>query len=140
MDPTKYAQSPSEHAQQVALFMWASQNREQYPELEWMFAIPNGGERNIAVAARLRAEGVRSGVADVFLPAGRFFTNEQGHPDVRAGLFIEMKKPALAGKKSTGQSETQIEFEKHITKQGYSYVVCYTFQEARDAVIAYLEL
>lgn len=129
MDAEKYAETPTEHAQQVALFMWAQQNRDKYPELQWMFCIPNGGERDIRVAARLKAEGVRSGVSDIFLPAPRC-----GHH----GLFIEMKKPKSAGKAAGKESEKQVEFGAHVTEQGYRYAVCYSFAEARDEIIDYM--
>lgn len=134
MDPDKYANASTEHAQQVALFMWAAQNREKYPQLEWMFAVPNGGERNVAVAARLKAEGVRSGVSDIFLPAPGYTAGFV----VAFGLFIEMKKPKSEGKAAGRESENQAKFGAHVTTQGYRYVVCYSFQEARDAIIEYL--
>lgn len=71
-----------EHVMQVALFKWAAVKAHEFPELRLMFAIPNGGARNAAVAARLKAEGVRAGVPDIFLPAprGRFH-----------GLWLELK-------------------------------------------------
>jgi hypothetical protein len=52
----------SEHVEQCHVFMWAATEIVRHPELEFMFAIPNGGKRNIITAARLKAEGVRAGV------------------------------------------------------------------------------
>src|ERR1043166_9911283 len=40
--------------------------------LKWLHAIPNGGERTARTAALLKAEGVRKGGADVFLPVPRY--------------------------------------------------------------------
>jgi hypothetical protein len=40
-------------------------------ELAYLFAIPNGGWRHPATAARLREEGVRAGVWDLCLPVPR---------------------------------------------------------------------
>ena len=34
----------SEHDDQCALFQWADMMAQQYPELDLMFAIPNGGQ------------------------------------------------------------------------------------------------
>ena len=56
-----------EHDQQVLLFRWAS----HYRELDCMYAIPNGGHRDVRVAARLKAEGVKAGVPDICLPIPR---------------------------------------------------------------------
>lgn len=125
MKPEDIAKPNTEHSHQSALFCWAAQNREQYPELEWMFAIPNGGIRDKITASRLKAEGVRSGVSDIFLPAGRGGMH---------GLFIEMKKP-----KNGRESDKQKEFGVHVVKQGYDYRCCYSWVEARDTIIFYLE-
>lgn len=125
MDPSKYA-GTSEHSHQVALFMWASQNREKYPELEWMFAVPNGGERNQIVAARMKAEGVRSGVSDVMLPTARCGYH---------GMFIELKAPG----KLKGESEKQKKFGAHVKEQGYYYACLDNWEHARDLLSNYLD-
>jgi len=132
MKPEDLAKPNTEHAHQVALFCWAAQNREKHPELKWMFAIPNGGERNIAVASRLKAEGVRSGVSDIFLPCAR---------GMNFGLFIEMKKPTDKEKKQRAgkESDKQIEFGQHVSEQGYLYAVCYTWEEARRTIEWYMD-
>ncbi len=57
-------QKTSEHSIQKAYFDWARMHRVA----RRAYAIPNGGHRNIATAARLKAEGVRAGVLDVHLP------------------------------------------------------------------------
>jgi hypothetical protein len=126
MDPASYAKAGSEHAHQVALFMWASQNREKYPELEWMFAIPNGGLRDKIVAARMKAEGVRAGVSDIFLPAAR----GRYH-----GLFIEMKAPG----KLSGESDKQKQFGAHVSEQGYYYRCLDNWDDARELICWYLD-
>ncbi len=87
-------QAASEHDEQVALFAWAAMNEAQHPELACMFAIPNGGARHPAVAAQLKAEGVRAGVPDCFLAVRR---GKWG------GLFIEMKR--RPNKPTTAQQE-----------------------------------
>lgn len=125
MSPETYAKAGTEHAHQVALFMWASQNLDKYPELKWMYAIPNGGERNVAVAGRLKAEGVKSGVSDICLPIARGSLH---------GLYIEMKKPG--GK----ESQQQIEFGQFLYQQGYGYIMCDHWEKARDIIHDYLEV
>jgi len=67
-----------EHNLQVACVKWF---RLQYPK-HIIFAIPNGGQRNTIVAAKMKAEGVTAGVPDLFVP----HAVEPYH-----GLFIELK-------------------------------------------------
>jgi hypothetical protein len=71
----------------------------------------------------LKAEGVRSGVADIMLPV-----------PVRPyyGLFIEMKVD------DNKQSATQMQFNAFVLRQGYMYVVAYTWVEAWQYIVAYL--
>ena len=60
----------SEHKIQTALIEYLTLNAK--PEILY-FAIPNGGLRNIRVAQRMKAEGLRPGVADLcfMLPQGK---------------------------------------------------------------------
>lgn len=52
----------SEHSEQCVVIDYCKIRR--YP----VFAIPNGGSRNKAEAAKLKAEGVSAGVPDLFIP------------------------------------------------------------------------
>ena len=74
---------PSEHDEQVSLFQEMALRAKQDPRWGKAFAIPNGGLRNVIVAKKLRAEGVRKGVSDIFIPvpAGPY-----------CGMFLEMKR------------------------------------------------
>ncbi len=62
---------PTEHVEQVSLMRWAALTKRRRPELALLYAIPNGGDRHKAVAAKLSAEGVKSGVPDLCLPVPR---------------------------------------------------------------------
>lgn len=130
IDPDEYCKSGSEHAHQVALFIWASQNFNKYPVLRFMYAIPNGGQRNVAVAANLKAEGVKAGVPDIFLPAVR---------GVWHGLYIEMKRPKTEKQRKGIVKEDQTEFHAGLSEQGYGVVTCWSFDEAKRTIIQYLE-
>lgn len=125
--PEQIANANTEHAHQAALFAWAA----AIPELHWMYAVPNGGERHKAVAARMKAEGVRSGVWDVHLPLPR---------GTAPGLYIEMKDPKRRNQKQGGLSDDQVKFGMAMHAAGYATHVCYTWEEARDALLAYLAL
>lgn len=41
----KYAMR-SEDTEQINVVSWADWNRKRYPELKWLFHVPNGGSRN----------------------------------------------------------------------------------------------
>lgn len=103
--------------------------RYQYPQYKnLLFAIPNGGKRNISTAVRLKAEGVVAGVPDLFLAVANLVDKELQH-----GLFIEMKY----GKNK--QTDAQREFMCGVLEQGYSYSVCYSFEDFRNSIKNYLQ-
>lgn len=111
----------SEH--QASLIRWAQLQRGKYPELALLFHIPNGGTRDPVEAAHLKAQGVKKGVSDLFLPVAR-----RGYH----GLFIEMKRPH--GRVSP---EQQL-FGDNVTRQGYLFHVAYGWEAAREALEWYL--
>lgn len=99
--------------------------RYAYPEYSrLLFAVPNGGSRNVIEAARLKKEGVVRGVSDLLL----LVPNKEFH-----GLCIEMKK------KGGYQSEWQKEWQKEVEKQGYLYVVCKSFAEFMITINKYFK-
>jgi len=99
------------------------------PQLRWLHAIPNGGARDPVTAARLKAEGVKAGVPDLFLPIAKWLSPSYAFH----GLYIEMKK-GVSGR----QSKEQIDFEAHCMTASYRYVVCRNWREAADALKDYL--
>lgn len=131
--PEQIAAKGSEHAEQCALFAWAATSG--IPQLKWMHAIPNGGERNKIVAANMKAEGQKAGVLDILLPVTT--TRQFGH---FAGLYIEMKKNGRQGEKNGGLSDAQVEFIHFVHSQGYHTAVCYSWQEAVKAIKGYLDV
>ena len=113
----------NESQEQINLFRWANLQSCKIPELKLLFHIPNGGKRNIVTARRLKAEGVKAGVPDLFLPVPR-----GGYH----GLFVEMK----AGKNKT--TEKQDVWITDLRQQGYKVVVCYGCEEAMTEIKEYL--
>ena len=89
-----------------------------------MFAIPNGGLRNIKVAVKLKAEGVKSGVPDIFLA----YPSRGMH-----GMFIEMK---VGRNKPT---ENQRDYMFSLSAAGYYCTTCYGADEALAEILWYLE-
>lgn len=112
-----------EHRIQSALFKWARYSAAETPVLRLMFAIPNGGARDAITGAILKAEGVKPGVPDVFLPvaSGPFH-----------GLFIELK--SAKGRASPEQRE----WLTALRERGYATALCHDLGEAIDTVSRYL--
>jgi len=127
------AMRSTEHDIQSALFCWAQLQKACYPELALMFAIPNGGKREkrqdrkgrwfSPTAQKLKREGVKAGIPDIFLPCARGGSH---------GLFIEMKAPD--GKVSPEQARVH----QLLRKEGYAVIVCYSLESAITLITWYL--
>lgn len=113
----------SEHEHQRTVIEWAGWMEKSYPELELLHSVPNGGYRAKFTAARLKAEGTKSGVPDLHLPVAR-----HGYH----GLWIEMKRPG--GK----LSETQKWWYYRLTAESNLVRVCFCADEAINALKYYL--
>jgi hypothetical protein len=105
---------PTEHEEQRELVCWF---RRKWPDVR-IFAIPNGGYRSRATAGRLKAEGVLSGVPDLFVPAW--------------GLWIEMKRA-----KGGSLSAEQKDFIKYLESVGFSCIVGKGNQDAQEKITAF---
>ena len=123
----------SEEGEQKALFDWA----QYVPACRWLFAVPNGGNRNPREAARLKAGGVKAGVSDVFLPVPTESTEELSDTGYH-GLFIEMKRRKVDG--TSRVSDDQKAFQDAMVSAGYKCAVCYGAEEAIEVIRKYLGL
>jgi hypothetical protein len=117
--------TPTENAEQAALFQWADFAALTYPELVMMYAIPNGGLRDARTAVTLQRTGVKSGVPDICLPVARGGYN---------GLYIEMKR-----QKGGVLSANQKIWIDRLRAHGNKAVVCKGWEAARDAITDYLD-
>lgn len=115
----------SEETEQIEFMQWAKLHEDQYPELRWMFHVPNGGRRSRWEAIAFKQMGVKSGVSDLIMlvPRGKY-----------NGLIIEMKFG------SNGLSEEQKAFLHFQLNNGYCCVVCYSSAVAKELVRTYLSL
>jgi len=113
----------TEHDEQCAVIDWANAYAGRYPDLRWLHAIPNGGQRNVVIALKLQAEGVKSGVPDLFLPCPK-----KGYH----GLYIEMKV------KPNKTRPEQDEWLDALSDYGYRVEVCYSADEAIAALKNYI--
>lgn len=119
---------PLEHDEQARVVTWARwQPRPGGGHIgDLLCAIPNGGSRHRIEAARLKAEGVKRGMPDLFLAIPC-----EGHH----GLFIEMKR-----KKGGRVSDAQNVMIDRLNAEGYQTCVCYGADEAITAIKTYLGL
>lgn len=150
-NPWDYAtKNDNEHAHQAALFMWANMasyfgfyvanHKEAYTEpgwamknargdlvwqLKWFHAIHNQGHGDVIRGSKAKAEGVKAGVSDMFLPApvGEFH-----------GLYIELK----VGKNQPDNK--QLEFQSNVRLLGYQCEIVWGWLDARRVLCEYLGL
>ena len=96
------------------------------PELRRIFAIPNGGKRDVREAARLKAQGVKAGVCDLCLPLPI--------PGMFHGLFLELK---VGNNKPTA---SQKDWLRYFHGVGYYAAVGVGFESAKRILDDYLYL
>jgi penicillin-binding protein-related factor A (putative recombinase) len=86
------------------------------------WAVPNGGQRNVKVASKLQAEGVKKGVPDITL--------------IYEGMFfaLEVKKPKGATPKGY-LSKAQKSMIKKIETNGGQVKVVYSVADVIEALI-----
>lgn len=130
--------APSEHAEQCAVIDWWAHACKGYglPEFA-LFAIPNGGARHPVVASKLKAEGVRAGVPDLFLAKPIVMVHQSAvsrHLETTAhGLWIEMKRRP---NKPSAEQEAVI---LYLRQRGYHCVIAWNADEAIRTIKAYLK-
>ncbi|HEX4843173.1 MAG TPA: VRR-NUC domain-containing protein [Limnobacter sp.] len=121
--PAAKPRGEPEHDMQVRFFQWAQVQAKTVPDLDKLYAIPNGGHRHNAVAAKLRAEGVKKGIPDVKLPVPR---------GGFVGLAIEFKAGENVPSKEQREKITQLQ------RDGWCVTVCWCEEAAKRVVMGYL--
>jgi hypothetical protein len=158
VNPWDYAEkSGLEHAHQTALMMWANMatrfgltaadEKTSYTvtgvamalrdargdlvhQLKWLHAIHNQGHGDKVRGAMAKAEGVKAGVFDLFLPVPKYDANLNG--GWYHGFYLELKvgdnKP----------SAIQLEFKSDMEEKGYYCDIAWGWLEARKKLLDYL--
>lgn len=123
-------------------------------ELKWFHAIANGGSRGDDAKSRgirgamLKAEGVKRGIPDTFLPVPLWgivgnVGSINGVPTAKsilyAGLYIEMKREASEGRRKGTTSDEQEEAIAWLRHSGYAVSVCFTWDAAAKELQSYIE-
>lgn len=133
----------SEDSQQMALFAWAALSVGKYPQLKWLYAVPNGGSRHIAEATKMVATGLRKGVPDIALPIPiqrrDYHSFHEAFKYGYHGCYIELKIKKRRKEENGGCSSEQVSWLEQLQSMGYFVAVCYGWEDARDTLIAYLE-
>ncbi len=131
---------PLEHDEQVKVIEWCNlMARHKYPMLKWIYACPNAAKRSWNLGKQMRAEGVKKGVPDLFLPHPKKLVTENyaEHEVVRIypgwhGLYIEMKR------KGNEPTDDQREWLDHLAYVGYKTAVAYSGDEAIKIIEDYI--
>ena len=119
---------PTESEEQQTLIRFCQLHVTRYPDLAWIYAVPNGGHRSKRTAGRMKAEGVRAGYPDLALDVARGGFH---------GLRIELKRRR---KSASRVQSRQTEWHERLKSQGYAVHVCHGWEAARDVLLAYLAL
>jgi hypothetical protein len=107
---------PSEDHEQMMLVQWF---KRTYPDVR-IFSVPNGGHRHPAVAAKMKATGVSSGVPDLFIPAWR--------------LWVEMKRT-----KGGSLSAEQKDWVAYLESVGFCCIVGKGAEDAKAKISAFFD-
>ena len=119
---------PSESQEQTVVIRWFDLQHAAYKGR--LVAVPNGahlagsGRQRAMKMARMKAEGLRPGFPDLFLPVPA-----QGFH----GLAIEMKR-----QKGSTTSREQLDWLNWLAEQGYMTALCKGAQAAMDTINSYL--
>lgn len=118
-----------EHRAQAGLLTWIETDaRHTWPELAWLYAVPNflgRGSKTARLIAggRAKAEGRKKGVPDLVLPVARGGC---------FGLYLELKT------RTGSLDKEQRAWRDYLQGAGYAWVLARSTDEAKAALLAYL--
>ena len=127
--PKRYRRS-MEHNEQVEYFKWVDGKIAAGNDLyRCIAAVPNGTFTTLANAARMKAEGLRSGFPDIIIAVPRV----QADGTVFGGLYIEMKAPGEGI-----VSENQMAWLSVLAHAGNQVAICDNWRDAAEVTETYL--
>ncbi|MDT3718457.1 VRR-NUC domain-containing protein [Pseudomonas oryzihabitans] len=115
-----------EGKEQAALFRWIDL---QYPkDSKLIYHVPNGGDRHMLTAKKLKAQGVRAGMPDINIdiPRGGWH-----------GMRIEFKATPPRDADVAANQEATLQL---LNDQGYLAIVCRGVHDAEEHIRAYMRL
>lgn len=119
--PQESPLTPKEDEEQKEFAAWLDEKG-----LLW-YHTPNERRASVSELINLTAQGMKKGVPDNFIaePRGKYH-----------GLYIELKR---SKKSLSRKSPEQREWIESLNEKGYKAVFCYGAEEAKRAVLEYLE-
>jgi hypothetical protein len=124
--PEQLAKSGTEHGHQMAFFCECNIRAKLSPLWYLPFAIPNGTPTDRKIGARMKAEGVKAGVPDIFIPIANYGLH---------GCFIEMKLP---GATASAVSAEQWKWIGALKATGYGVTVAKGWEHAIAIAQSYM--
>lgn len=112
-----------EHDIQASIVRWAALHERSEWRLALLYAIPNGGKRNVVTARLLKDEGVKAGVPDLCLACAGTY----GH-----ALYLEVKT------KKSYPKAAQRKWIKRLQQAGNGVVIVRSLDEAVNAIATHL--
>ena len=126
MEPRKTRRTNWEETEQKQLFRWAGYHERKWPDLRFLFHVPNERIR-YRERAKMKVLGVKPGVPDLCLPV----------PRRGAGcLWIELKAAFPRRGTLTPDQQRWLDF---LNANGARAVVCSGWEEAARTITEYLE-
>ena len=118
----------TESQEQILLFRLIDMHMLRYPDLQMVYAVPNGGYKlPPQTIGRLTKEGLRRGYPDINCDVAKHGFH---------GLRIEMKSQDPARK----ASDEQQEWRRKLLSQGYACELCHGYSAAWRVLTAYLDI
>lgn len=122
--PTDY-----EGQTQTKIFNWLAGEEQRGGAFSGLnsvtYHVPNGGQRHAAVAGKLKAQGARAGVVDIFcdIARGGYY-----------GLRIELKADKPHNAELSARQLARMEI---MEREGYCVLLCVGYDQAVEALMAY---
>jgi len=111
-----------EHKIQCSIIEWCAWSHQNFPDIDLVFAVPNGGNRSLSEAVRFKREGVKAGMPDLVLPVSKLGFHS---------LYIEVKTPK--GKLSKEQQK----MHKRLRDAGNAVVIARSLDDFIDITKGY---
>ncbi len=125
-----------EHTEQCFAIFWCELNKEKYPCLGRIYAIPNMGKHHVSFRVKQAKEGLKKGMLDLCLPWPKVteieINGQKYFSKVVHGLYIEMKI------RPNGLSPEQKEWKEYFNSVGYETHVAWSGEQCIDILKNYV--